>query len=141
MILLLHRAARAGVEVRLIVRGACSLRPPAGGNIEIISIMDALLEHARFMIFCNGGDEKVYISSADIMTRNLDRRIEVAAPILQPGPRQTMREVFDIEWSDNTKARMLTPSDKRMYVRRDTDGQEPVRSQAALYTYYNEKNT
>lgn len=74
------------------------------------------------------------------MTRNLDRRIEVAAPILQPGPKQTMREVFDIEWSDNTKARMLTPSDKRMYVRRDTDGQEPVRSQTALYTYYNEKN-
>lgn len=139
MILLLHRAAHAGVHVRLIVRGACSLRPPAGGNIEIISIVDALLEHARFMIFCNGGDEKVYISSADIMTRNLDRRIEIAAPILQPEPRQTLREVFDIEWSDNTKARMLTPSDKRMYVRRDTDGQEPVRSQTALYTYYNEK--
>lgn len=139
MIALFNRAASAGVRFRLIVRGACSLRPPENGNIEIISIVDALLEHARFMIFAGGGDEKIYISSADIMTRNLDRRIETAVPILDPSLRQTIREVFEIEWSDNTKARMLTSSDRNMYVRRDAGGEPPVRSQTALYSYYGKK--
>ncbi|MCD8073306.1 MAG: hypothetical protein LUE10_09160 [Alistipes sp.] len=139
MILHFYKAAGAGVKFKLIVRGACSLRPPANGNIEIISIVDMLLEHARFMIFCNAGNEKIYISSADIMTRNLDRRIEAAVPILDLRLKKTMREVFEIEWSDNVKARMLTSSDKRMYMRRQTGDAPSVRSQTALYSYYNAK--
>ncbi len=138
MILNFYRASEVGVRFRLIVRRACSLRPPENGNIEVISIVDALLEHARFMIFCNDGNPKVYISSADIITRNLDRRIEAAVPILQPRLRKTVCDVFEIEWSDNVKARMLTRSEKKMYIRRPSDGSEPVRSQTALYDYYNQ---
>lgn len=137
MIKLLYKASQAGVEVRLIVRGACCLRPQVEGlsdNIRVISIVDRFLEHARFSIFCNNEDEKVYIMSADWMNRNLDRRVEVAAPILDKKIKQTLRDVFDIQWSDNDKARDLAVFGSNEYVEQ---GDNPLcRSQMALYEYY-----
>lgn len=105
---LLYKASQAGVEIRLIVRGACCLQPQMkdlSENIQVISIVDRYLEHARIAIFHNDGDEKVYIMSADWMTRNLDRRIEVGVPILDKEIKQTLKSFFDIQWSDNESKR------------------------------------
>jgi len=139
MINLLYRASNAGVEIRLIVRGACSLQPQLKGqseNIRVISIVDRYLEHARMAIFCNGGDEKVYIMSADWMTRNLDRRVEVGIPITDKKIKSTLKDVFDIQWSDNEKARDLAVFGSNAYVEKDED--VLCRSQIALYDYYKE---
>ncbi|MFV0419352.1 MAG: polyphosphate kinase 1 [Dysgonomonas sp.] len=137
MIKLLYKASQAGVDVRLIVRGACCLRPQVEGlseNIRVISIVDRFLEHARFSIFCNNEDEKIYIMSADWMNRNLDRRVEVATPILDKKIKQTLKDVFDIQWSDNDKARDLAVFGSNEYVEQ---GDNPLcRSQMALYEYY-----
>ncbi|MDR0823537.1 MAG: polyphosphate kinase 1, partial [Prevotella sp.] len=111
MIKLLYKASQAGVEIRLIVRGSCCLRPQVENlseNIRVISIVDRYLEHARLAIFCNDGDEKVYIMSADWMTRNLDRRVEIGVPIFDDKIKRTLMDFFDIQWSDNEKARDLT---------------------------------
>lgn len=137
MIKLLYKASRAGVEVRLIVRGACSLQPQQGGlseNIRAISIVDKYLEHARLMIFCNEGDENIYISSADWMTRNLDRRVEIAVPILDEKIKQTLKDVFDVQWRDNVKARDLSVFGENKYVKKGNG--KPFRSQIELYKYY-----
>lgn len=134
---LLYKAASSGVEIRLIVRGSCCVKPQASGlseNIRAISIVDKYLEHARLMIFCNNGDEAIYISSADLMTRNLDRRLEVAAPILDKRLKKELRLFFEIQWSDNVKARDLSSPGGNGYVR--ADGSAPVRAQNALYEYY-----
>lgn len=137
IIKLLYKASQAGIEVRLIVRGACCLQPQVKGmseNIRVISIVDKFLEHARMAIFCNGGEEKMYIMSADWMNRNLDRRVEIAAPVLDEKVRQTLRDVFEIQWSDNEKARDLSIFGCNRYVQR---GDNPsCRSQVALYDYY-----
>ncbi|WP_108822581.1 polyphosphate kinase 1 [Dysgonomonas sp. Marseille-P4361] len=137
IIKLLYKASQAGIEVRLIVRGACCLQPQVKGmseNIRVISIVDKFLEHARMAIFCNGGEEKMYIMSADWMNRNLDRRVEIAAPVLDEKIRQTLRDVFEIQWSDNEKARDLSVFGCNRYVER---GDNPsCRSQVALYDYY-----
>ncbi len=90
---LLYKASQAGVEIRLIVRGACCLQPQVKGlseNIKVISIVDKYLEHARLTIFHNNGDEIIHIMSADWMTRNLDRRVEVGVPILNEDLKQTL---------------------------------------------------
>jgi len=137
IIKLLYKASQAGVEIRLIVRGACSLQPQVKGqseNIRVISIVDKYLEHARMMIFCNEGNESIYISSADWMTRNLDRRVEVAVPILDKNIRKTLKEIFTIQWSDNVKARDLTILGKNNYVKKQAP--ENYRSQTMLYEYY-----
>lgn len=134
----LYKAAEAGVEVRLIVRGACCLMPGVKGmseNIRAISIVDMYLEHARVYIFCNGGDTKTYIGSADWMTRNLDRRVEVLTPIFDHDIQATLRTVFNIQWNDNVKARDLACQDDNAYVCHNV-GTEPQRSQLALYDYY-----
>ncbi|NDV77638.1 polyphosphate kinase 1 [Dysgonomonas sp. 511] len=134
---MLYRASQAGVEVRLIIRGACCLQPQVegvSGNIKAISIVDRYLEHARLCIFCNNGDEKVFISSADWMTRNLDRRVEVAVPILDKKIRETLCRVFDIQWADNEKARDLTVLGQNNYVPKGNN--KLCRSQLALYTFY-----
>ena len=102
-------------------------------NIEAISIVDKFLEHPRVYIFENGGDRKVYISSADLMTRNLDQRVEISCPIYDEDIKQELIETFEISWSDNVKARTHCRGMDNPYRR--TDG-EKVRSQFALYDYY-----
>jgi len=130
----LYEASQAGVKIRLIVRGESCLVPKQEGlseNIEVRSIVDRYLEHGRLLIFHNNGDEKMYISSADLMTRNLDRRVEVAAPILDENIKQTLRQVFEIQWSDNVKAREI-PSNNYVV----SDSEEKRRSQEELYGFF-----
>ncbi|NDV97104.1 polyphosphate kinase 1 [Dysgonomonas sp. 521] len=141
MVKLLYKASQAGVEIRLIVRGACCLQPQVkkqSENIRVISIVDRYLEHARMAIFYNNGDEKVYIMSADWMTRNLDRRVEVGVPILDQKIKHTLKEFFDIQWSDNEKARDLTIFGSNNYVEKGDN--LPCRSQMALYDFYKGMN-
>jgi polyphosphate kinase len=134
----LYKAGDAGVEVRLIVRGMFSMAPGAKGvseNIKDIGIVDRFLEHSRFMIFCNGGDELVYITSADIMPRNLDHRIEVTCPVWDPAIKKEISDVFNIQWNDNVKARIL---DAELSNRMVSNGEPPLRSQTEIHRYYSE---
>lgn len=108
----LYAASAAGVEVRLIVRSMCSLIPEQPGlseNIKAISIVDKYLEHARIYIFNNGGKPDYLISSADLMTRNLDFRVEVTCPIHDTRHQAFLQELFNVQWHDNVKARSLAP--------------------------------
>ncbi|MFB6305898.1 MAG: phospholipase D-like domain-containing protein, partial [Flavobacteriales bacterium] len=101
MIMKLYEASCAGVNVKLIVRGVCSLIPGIKGlsdNIEAISIVDKFLEHSRVFIFCNNGDEKYYISSADWMTRNLDHRVEVTCPIFDKNIQKELKKMLEMQW-------------------------------------------
>lgn len=135
----LYEASRAGVKIQLIVRGICCLIPGVPGmseNIEAISIVDKFLEHPRLFIFGNGGDPKVYISSADWMSRNLDYRVEVGCPIYDPEVKQEILETFAISWSDNVKARLFNEAQDNSY--RETSKPE-VRSQFEVYDYYKKK--
>lgn len=103
----LYEASRAGVPIDLIVRGICCLRPGLAGvsdTIRVISIIGRFLEHSRAFYFLNGGQEEVYIGSADWMPRNLDRRIECVLPIQNPAHRQTIRTLLELMWSDNRQA-------------------------------------
>lgn len=139
IIKLLYKASQSGVKIRLLVRGICCLCPGIDGiseNIEARSIIDKYLEHARFFIFCNGGDHKTYISSADIMGRNLDRRIEVTAPIIDKEAAKNIMDIFEIQWSDNVKSRNIATN----VVPPITDSNTPlIRSQIAIYNYYENK--
>jgi len=140
MIRHLYRAGKAGVEVKMIIRGACCLMPQVEGlsdGIEAISIVDRFLEHARVFIFCDNGRQKTYISSADWMTRNLDKRLEIAVPILDADLKQIIRDCFDIQWSDNVKGRDLAEMGVNTYVSRKKAGK--VRSQQSIYHYYQNK--
>jgi polyphosphate kinase len=126
----LYEASDAGVEVRLIVRSMCSLIPEQPGlseNIKAISIVDKYLEHARLYIFHNGGDPQYLISSADLMTRNLDFRVEVTCPIYDTGHQAFLQELFDLQWQDNVKARSLAPNKLNHIV--DEQRKNKVRSQ------------
>ncbi|MDR2286084.1 MAG: polyphosphate kinase 1 [Prevotellaceae bacterium] len=132
MIKLLNKASSEGVEIRLIVRSACCLSPQADdSNIKVISIVDRFLEHARMMIFHNDGNEKVFIMSADFMLRNLDLRIEAGINITNGKIKKTLRDVFDIQWRDNIKARDM----QNNYVETEQNS-EVYRSQLELYRYY-----
>lgn len=135
----LYEASRAGVKIDLIIRGICCLVPGIPGmseNIRAISVIDKFLEHPRLYIFNNGGNLKVYISSADWMTRNLDRRVEISCPIYDEDIKLELIDTFDICWSDNIKARMLSKEQDNAYIRNDKD---KVRSQIATYNYYLKK--
>ena len=106
----LYEASEAGVKIKLIIRGMFSLVPGIEGmssNIEAISIVDKFLEHSRIFIFCNDGDELFYISSADWMPRNIDRRIEVTCPVYDEEIKNELRVYMDIQWNDNVRARIL----------------------------------
>ena len=132
MILKLYDASKAGVKVELIVRGICSLIPGIPGlsdNISVRSIIDRHLEHARVYIFCNNNDEKLYVASADWMTRNLNRRVEAAFPLFDEGLRQQVRDIIELQRTDNVKAR----NSRNIYLRRSTE--PPIRSQYATYDY------
>jgi polyphosphate kinase len=135
----LYEASRAGVKIQMIIRGICCLIPGVKGmseNIEVISIVDKFLEHTRLYIFCNDNNPKVYISSADFMTRNIENRVEVSCPILDNDIKQELMETFNISWSDNVKARLLNESRTNEYRKNKLP---KVRSQFALYDYYLKK--
>ena len=131
-------AAKAGVQVKLIIRGICCMfteNKKFKKPIEAISIIDEYLEHARIMIFENNGDPKVYISSADWMVRNIDHRIEVACPILEKGLRKEIIDIVDIQLNDNIKARELDNDLSNQYINpRNT---KKVRSQIEIFNYLN----
>jgi polyphosphate kinase len=112
MMAALYEASRAGVQVDLIIRGICCLRPGVPGvsdNIRVISIVGRFLEHSRAFYFRNGGEEEVYIGSGDWMPRNLDRRIEAAVPILDAVHRNAVRDLLELMWRDNRQAWELRP--------------------------------
>jgi polyphosphate kinase len=101
-------------------------------NIKAIGIVDRFLEHSRFMIFCNGGNEEIYISSADLMTRNIEHRIEVTCPVFDKTIKNELKQIFDIQWSDNVKARKLDTSLSNKFVK---PGKEQIQSQVEVYNY------
>jgi polyphosphate kinase len=135
MIDLLYRASQAGVKVDLLIRGMCSLRPGVphlSENIRVISIVGRFLEHSRVYYFCNAGKEEIYVGSADLMQRNLDRRVETIFPILDPVlARRIKVEVLDLGLNDNVKARELCPDGSYVFVRRG-QGEQHVNSQLKL---------
>ena len=131
----LYEASNAGVPVRLIIRGICSLIPGMKSfskNIEAISILDRFLEHTRVFIFENEGNPKTFIGSADWMTRNLDFRVEVTTPIYDPRIARQLRDHMDIIWKDNVKSRLFDKQMNNEY--RKLKGPK-IRSQYALYDY------
>jgi len=135
----LYEASRAGVKIKIIVRGICCLIPGVNGmseNIEAISIVGKFLEHPRLFIFENAGNTKVYISSADFMGRNLDNRVEISCPIYDPEIKKEILENFEIGWSDNVKARVISIKNDNAYLKND---KPPVRSQFKMYDYYLKK--
>ena len=130
----LYDASRAGVKIQMIVRGICCLIPGhknMSDNIQVISIVDRFLEHTRFMIFNNNGNNNVFISSADWMTRNLDNRVEVTCPILQDDLKKEILDIFNIYWRDNTKARFINHDNKSRFSTK-----KGFRSQQKLFNYY-----
>jgi polyphosphate kinase len=130
----LYEASQAGVKIQLILRGICCIVPQVPGisdNIEIISIVDRYLEHARVFVFHNNGDEKIYLSSADWMVRNLSYRIETIFPIYDPEYKKQIKDFLDIQLRDNTKARIIDANLKNEY-KKDSSG---VRVQSQLETY------
>lgn len=132
----LYEASRAGVKIQMIVRGLCCLVPGVKGmseNIEIISIVDKFLEHTRLYIFANQNDPKIYISSADWMTRNIDTRVEVSCPIYDEDLKRELKHLFDICWNDNVKARIINETQDNTYRRNNNP---KVRAQFDTYTYY-----
>jgi len=136
----LYEASKAGVKIQLEVRGICSLIPGVKGlseNIEAISIVDNYLEHSRVYIFGNAGFTEVYISSADMMTRNIDARVEVTCPIYDQEIKNELIENFDIGWKGNVKARYHSYKlDNKYRVRNDN----PIfRAQLETYKYYQRK--
>lgn len=142
MIKKLYEANNAGVKIKLIVRGICSLVTGVKGyseNIEAISIVDKYLEHARVFIFCNGGDEKYFISSGDWMSRNIDYRSEVAVPLYDKNIQKELRTIIELQLNDNTKARILNDRQDNTY--RTNDSIVKVRSQNDIYNYLKQEHS
>lgn len=140
MILKLYEASRAGVKIRLLVRGTCAVVPGVKGfseNIEALSIVGRFLEHSRVFIFCNGGEEKYFISSADWMSRNLDHRSEVAVPIFDPDSQQELRHIIGLQLRDNRKARYLGGKEENSYRR--SSSQKPLLSQDEIRLFLERK--
>jgi polyphosphate kinase len=125
----------------MIIRGMFSLVTgikDVSENIKAIGIVDRFLEHTRFMIFCNGGEEECYISSADLMTRNIEHRIEVTCPVFDKNIRNELKQIFEIQWSDNVKARKLDPALSNKFVK---PGKKNIRSQEEVYNFILKTNT
>ena len=135
----LYQASNAGVKIEMIVRGICCLVPGVKGmseNIKVISIIDKFLEHTRLYVFCNDKNPKVYISSADWMTRNIENRVEVSCPIYDEDIKQELIDTFNICWNDNVKSRILDKKQTNTYFRNEN---EKIRAQFDTYTYYKNK--
>jgi polyphosphate kinase len=131
----LYEASNAGVIIRMIVRGMISLVPgikDVSENIKAIGIVDRFLEHTRFMIFCNDGDEECFITSADLMTRNIDHRIEVTCPVFDKNIKNELKQIFEIQWSDNVKARKIDTRLSNKFVKK---GKSPIHSQVEVYDF------
>jgi polyphosphate kinase len=130
----LYAAGQAGVRIDLIVRGICCLRPGVPGlsdQIRVISIVDRFLEHGRIFYFSNNGEPEYLLASADWMPRNLDRRVEIAFPILDPWLQSQLQEILDVQLMDTVKARELLPDGHSRRVR--IEGAPTMRSQERLY--------
>ncbi len=133
----LYEASNAGVKIQLIIRGICCLVPGIQGvseNIEVISIVDRYLEHARVFIFHHSGNEQMLLSSADLMQRNLSFRIETAFPIYDEEIKKEIRELIKLQLEDNVKARIIDGNNRNEYRRSNSD--IPVRSQLETYFYF-----
>ena len=131
----LYRASQAGVEIRLNVRGICCLKPgdpKYSKNIEVISVIDRFLEHARLFYFHQGGNAGVYISSADWMTRNLEKRVELMIPIEEPALKRRLVRILEAYFQDNTQASRLLPDGSSQRIVR-TKGQKAFRVQDQFY--------
>ena len=132
----LYEASNAGVKIKLIIRGMCCLVPGVNGfseNIEVISIIDRYLEHARVWVFGDVGKEDIYLSSADMMARNLDHRVEVGFPILDAQIRSEILDIINIQLKDNTKAREINELNNNRY--RKTGTKVLSRAQTDIYAY------
>lgn len=139
MIAKLEEAARAGVEVKLIVRGIFCMRSESKKHlkpIRAISIVDEYLEHARVWVFHNRGKEKVYLSSADWMLRNLEHRVEATCPVHDPALKQELIDILKIQLEDNVKARRLDNELKNEYAEKSG---KKIRSQVETYHYLHKK--
>ncbi len=138
----LYEAAKAGVEIKMVIRGICCLlteNKKIKIPIQAISIVDEYLEHSRIMIFHNGGKEKVFISSADWMVRNIDHRVEVACPVFEKNIQQELKDMLEIQLKDNIKARILDNELANLYVNpRNT---KKIRSQVETYNYLYRKSS
>jgi polyphosphate kinase len=132
----LYNASHAGVKIKLLVRGICCLKTGITGvseNIEVSGIVDRFLEHDRIFYFENGGNPRIFLSSADLMPRNLDRRVEVLFPIDDAALKMELLEILRISFSDNTKRRVQRPDGK--YKKPSHRGQPAVNSQQAYYDH------
>lgn len=139
MIEKLYEASRAGVRIQLIIRGICSLIPGVNGmseNIEVRSIVGRYLEHARLLVFGNHGQPDYFISSADWMTRNLDRRVEVSVPIRDPQLQSECAAYLDLQLRDNTKTRIIDADMDNHFVQRKK-GEPQVDVQMEMFNFYN----
>ena len=133
----LYHASQQGVKIQMIVRGVCCLIPGVEGlseNIEIISIVDRFLEHPRVMIFENDKNPKIYISSADLMTRNIYERVEVGCPIYDLDIKKQILDIFSIAWSDNVKARLINTKKHHNLSKKSNNPR--IRSQWDIYNYF-----
>jgi polyphosphate kinase len=136
----LYKASQAGVKVDLLVRSTCCLVPRKTGlsdNIRVKRIVDRYLEHSRIFIFGSGNDRKLYIGSADWMTRNLHKRVEVVTPILNSTIANELEDYFDIQWNDNVKGRELDESLNEMLGSNDIGND--LSSQNKIYQYLQQK--
>jgi polyphosphate kinase len=139
---LLYKASQAGVKIRLIVRGMCNLMPGVKGlseNIQAISIVDRFLEHPRVFVFHANGERKMIITSADLMTRNIEYRIEVGTPILDAKIKKQILDIMELQWRDTIKARIVDAEQKNIYVRRGN--RKKLRSQLEIYEYLKSAET
>jgi polyphosphate kinase len=135
IILKLYEASQAGVQIDLIVRGICCLRPgirEVSENIRVFSIVDRFLEHSRIFYFHNNGTERIYLSSADWMTRNMEKRIEILFPVISETNKNRIKEILNITLKDNTKTRQQNADGSYRYVERPTHAQ-PIQSQLQFH--------
>ena len=140
MVFKIYEASQAGVKVRIIARGVCSVIPGKKGiseNVEVISLVDKFLEHARLYVFANGGDELYYISSADWMGRNLDHRVEVTAPIFSKEIQKELRQLYEMQFKGNVKVRNINGPIENQY--RKSASSRPFRAQNEMYKFFQKK--
>lgn len=138
----LYEASQAGVKIKLIVRGMCNIKPGIKNlseNIQAKSIIDRYLEHPRIFYFHSRGEKRLFISSADLMTRNIDHRIEVGVPILSEPLKKQILDLMDLQWRDTTKARVIDAEQSNNYVRRGN--RKKLRSQQETYEYLKKLET